>query len=154
MDIVNAATRSRMMSGIRGKNTKPEVRVRQLLHGHGFRFRLHVAHLPGKPDIVLPRFRAVVMVHGCFWHGHECHLFKWPGSRVEFWKGKIERNRMNDLKAVEALLEKGWRVATIWECAIKGVGRMNDDALAQNLTEWIQGNAAEIQIIGNNTKAL
>jgi len=127
--------------------------VRQLLHGHGFRFRLHVAHLPGKPDIVLPRFKAVVMVHGCFWHGHECHLFKWPGSRVEFWREKIECNRKNDLRAVEALLGKGWRVATIWECALKGVGRIDDDTLAQNLKEWIQGNAVEIQITGITKEA-
>ncbi len=141
------------MSGIRGENTKPEVRVRRILHGHGFRFRLHVAHLPGKPDIVLARFRAVVMVHGCFWHGHECHLFKWPSSRVQFWKEKIEQNRKNDLRAAEALLAKGWRVATIWECAMKGAGGMDDGALAKNLTEWIQGDATEMEITGKKTEA-
>lgn len=84
-DIVSSATRSRMMSGIRGRNTKPEIVIRSLLHRLGFRFRLHVRELPGNPDIVLPRHHAVVFVHGCFWHGHDCPLFKWPETRPDFW---------------------------------------------------------------------
>lgn len=106
-DVVDSATRSRMMSGIRGRNTKPEIMIRSLLHHHGFRFRLHVRDLPGKPDIVLPRHHAVIFVHGCFWHGHDCPLFKWPGTRADFWREKIGRNQSNDNLAREALLAGG-----------------------------------------------
>ena len=96
VDVVDTATRSRMMAGIRGTNTKPELLLRKGLHAQGFRFRLHSTGLPGKPDIVLPRHHAVVFAHGCFWHGHNCHLFKWPSTRPEFWQAKIERNREVD----------------------------------------------------------
>src|SRR3990172_9124666 len=99
VDIVDASTRSRMMAGIRGRNTKPEILIRSLLHCQGFRFRLHVSDLPGKPDIVLRRFRAIIFVHGCFWHGHDCHFFKWPRTRPAFWRKKIKDNHANDLKA-------------------------------------------------------
>ncbi|MFP4906044.1 very short patch repair endonuclease [Paraburkholderia sp. BR14261] len=119
VDVVDTATRSRMMSGIRGRNTKPEKLIRSLLHRRGFRFRLNVRELPGRPDIVLPRRRAVVFVHGCFWHGHNCALFKWPRTRPEFWREKIARNRLNDAKALAALAAQGWRVAVIWECACR-----------------------------------
>jgi DNA mismatch endonuclease, patch repair protein len=88
-DIVDSATRSRMMSGIRGKHTRPERMIRSALHRRGFRFRLH-GNLPGKPDLVLSRYHAVIFVHGCFWHGHECDLFRWPGTRKKFWREKIE----------------------------------------------------------------
>ena len=91
-DVVDRKTRSRMMSGIRGKNTRPELLIRKGLHARGFRFRLHDKRLPGKPDLVLPKYSAVIFVHGCFWHGHDCHLFKWPQSRREFWRKKITRN--------------------------------------------------------------
>ena len=90
VDVVDLATRSRMMAGIKGKNTKPEKLVRSLLHRQGFRFRLNVRELPGKPDIVLPRYHAVIFVNGCFWHGHECARSKWPKSRTDFWRNKIE----------------------------------------------------------------
>ena len=119
VDVVDSATRSRMMSGIRGRNTKPEILIRSLLHRQGFRFRLHVRDMPGKPDIVLPRYRAVVFVHGCFWHGHSCPLFKLPGTRPDFWREKIERNQNNDNRAKRELLADGWRVGVIWECALR-----------------------------------
>jgi DNA mismatch endonuclease (patch repair protein) len=109
-DVVDAITRSRMMSGIRGKNTKPEKLVRSLLHRQGFRFRLHVSNLPGKPDIVLPRYNAVIFVHGCFWHRHACRFFKWPQTRPDFWREKIARNCSNDLKSRRALKKEGWRI--------------------------------------------
>lgn len=137
-DIVDTATRSRMMSGIRDRNTKPEIVVRSMLHRQGFRFRLHVRELPGKPDIVLPRHRAVIFVNGCFWHGHDCHLFKWPKTRVDFWRKKIERNRENDNKARVVLLANGWRVAVVWECAIKGSGAKLDE-VAKSLAAWVSG---------------
>lgn len=140
VDVVDSATRSRMMSGIRGRNTKPEILIRSILHRQGFRFRLHVSDLPGKPDIVLPRFRAVIFVHGCFWHGHDCPLFKWPSTRPEFWREKIERNRTNDLKAIDLLHLKGWRVAIVWECAIRGKNK-NIEGLARNLADWIKSDA-------------
>jgi DNA mismatch endonuclease (patch repair protein) len=145
-DIVDVATRSRMMSGIRAINTKPEVRVRQLLHRRGFRFRTHVSGLAGKPDIVLARFRALVFVHGCFWHGHGCALFKWPKSRPEFWAQKITGNRLNDEKAVASLRDAGWRIATVWECALKGTSRLAPDAIGNALAEWLRGDETEIEI--------
>lgn len=143
-DVVDSATRSRMMSGIRGRNTKPEILIRSLLHRHGFRFRLHARDLPGKPDIVLPRYHAVIFVHGCFWHGHDCPLFKWPGTRPDFWRDKIGRNRANDHKAREALLASEWRVAIVWECAIRGASK-NTKAVAQSLADWLQGSAPFIE---------
>ena len=107
VDVVDTATRSRMMAGIKGKNTKPEKLVRSLLHRQGFRFRLNVRDLPGKPDIVLPRYRAVIFVNVCFWHGHDCSRFKWPKTRTEFWRKKIEGNRTNDPKVTQTLLAEG-----------------------------------------------
>lgn len=145
-DIVDQATRSRMMSGIRGTNTKPEIRIRSLLHRHGFRFRLHSRQLPGKPDIVLPRYHAVVFVHGCFWHGHDCPLFKMPATRSEFWQAKIERNRENDHNALYALLQSGWRVATVWECSMRGRNRLDDNLLLERLAEWLKGTEERLDL--------
>src|SRR5690349_4259655 len=109
-----------MMSGIRGKNTRPELILRSGLHRRGFRFRLHPADLPGKPDLVFPKHQAVLFAHGCFWHGHDCHLFKWPRTREEFWRTKIEQNRKVDERAQTRLGQAGWRQAVVWECALKG----------------------------------
>ena len=136
-DVVDPATRSRMMSGIRGKNTKPELFIRKALHARGFRYRLH-CDLPGKPDICLPKHRAVIFVHGCFWHGHDCHLFKWPSTRPEFWRAKIERNRAVDAAAEEALAEAGWRVAVVWECALKGRTSLPIGEVVDKLGEWLR----------------
>jgi DNA mismatch endonuclease (patch repair protein) len=97
-DIVNPETRSRFMSGIKNANTKPEIQIRQLLHHAGFRYRLHNAALPGKPDLWLARYRAVIEVNGCFWHGHDCHLFKLPSTRTDFWQTKIASNRARDAR--------------------------------------------------------
>ncbi|SOC89897.1 T/G mismatch-specific endonuclease [Ensifer adhaerens] len=112
-----------MMSGIRGTNTRPELQVRKALHAAGFRYRLHERKLPGKPDLVLPKYRAVIFVHGCFWHGHGCHLFRMPSSNSVFWQEKIAGNVARDKVAVDRLRESGWRVATVWECALKGKTR-------------------------------
>lgn len=120
VDVVTPDVRSAMMAGIRGKNTKPELLLRSGLHRAGFRFRLHDRRLPGKPDLVFPKYRAVIFVHGCFWHGHECRLFRWPKSRAGFWREKIERNRETDKRAEAALVSAGWRCAIVWECALKG----------------------------------
>lgn len=144
-DVVNAATRSRMMSGIRGRNTKPERVVRSLLHREGFRFRLHAADLPGKPDVVLRRYRAVIFVNGCFWHGHECRLFKWPGTRVEFWRMKIGRNKANDEKVRKALQEAGWRIGVIWECSLRGADK-DLDKLARKTGDWLRSKSDMLEI--------
>ncbi len=146
-DVVDPATRSRMMSGIRGKNTKPELLIRKALHARGFRYRLH-CDLPGKPDICLPKHRAVIFVHGCFWHGHGCHLFKWPSTRPEFWRAKIERNCEVDRAAEERLAAAGWRVATIWECAIKGAHRQPTETVTHSIAEWLQSREASLTIRG------
>jgi DNA mismatch endonuclease (patch repair protein) len=137
VDTVDSATRSRMMAGIRGRNTKPEILVRRLLHKLGFRFRLHVHDLPGKPDIVLPRYRAVIFIHGCFWHGHDCHLFKWPATRPDFWREKIARNQSNDARACKSLLDGGWRVGVVWECALRGADK-NVEGVAERLAQWLR----------------
>lgn len=136
-DVVDRQTRSRMMAGIRGKNTRPELWLRQSLHRLGFRYRLHVVGLPGKPDIVFPRKRAVIQVHGCFWHRHDCHLFKWPSSRPEFWRSKITRNSEKDVETLDALVKDGWRVLTIWECALKGRARLDADEIIDDVKEWL-----------------
>jgi DNA mismatch endonuclease (patch repair protein) len=119
VDIVSPEKRSSMMSGIRGKDTKPEIIIRCLLHQFGYRFRLHRKDLPGRPDIVLPKWRTVIFVNGCYWHGHEdCHLFRPPKTRTEFWTNKIENNQARDQRNHTALEDAGWKVLVIWECAV------------------------------------
>ena len=144
-DIVDSATRSRMMSGIRGRDTKPEILVRSLLHRQGFRFRLQVRTLPGRPDLVLPRYHAVICVHGCFWHGHDCHLFRLPATRTDFWRSKIEGNRSRDRRVREELLAAGWRVAVVWECALRGAGR-DVEGVVRHLADWLRGEETETGI--------
>ncbi|MGN6423637.1 MAG: very short patch repair endonuclease [Asticcacaulis sp.] len=147
-DIVDQATRSRMMSGIRGKNTKPEIMIRKGLHAAGFRYRLHDRKLPGHPDIVLPRWNAVVFTHGCFWHGHDCHLFKWPKSRPDFWRVKINGNVARDKVAVAQLEIQGWRIATIWECALKGRTKPDFADVMLRLIAWIKSEEQTLEIRG------
>lgn len=120
-DIVDRATRSRMMSGIRGRNTRPEMAVRRHLHAAGLRFRLHRKDLPGKPDIVLPRHKVAIFVHGCFWHRHAgCPKATTPSSNVEFWQKKFADNVARDVRDRAALEALGWRVLVVWECELKG----------------------------------
>ena len=147
---MDAATRSRMMSGIRSTNTTPERLVRSLLHRQGFRFRLHAKELPGRPDIVLPRYHAVILVNGCFWHGHDCSLFRLPSTRTEFWTNKFETNRRNDRRNVALLTEAGWRVAVVWECAIRGSGAIGKDALSEILADWLRRGDPKLDISANN----
>ncbi|WP_244786433.1 very short patch repair endonuclease [Cupriavidus pauculus] len=142
VDITDVATRSRMMSGIKGKNTKPELVVRRALHRLGFRYRLHVRRLAGAPDLVFPRYRAVVFVHGCFWHQHNCPLFKMPSSRTEFWQKKLDRNRERDGEHIAELLQGGWRVAVVWECSVRTAIKSNDEGLYERLADWIRGQAS------------
>jgi DNA mismatch endonuclease (patch repair protein) len=145
VDVVSPETRSRMMSGIRAKDTKPEITVRKALHSRGFRYRLHASRLPGRPDILLPRFQAALFVHGCFWHGHDCRFFKLPGTRPEFWRLKIARNQANDEKNIALLSTAGWRTGIVWECALRGQGA-NIDAVADRLAEWLESCSVNIEI--------
>ena len=140
MDIVDKQTRSRMMSGIRSKNTKPELLVRRLLHQRGFRYRLHDSRLPGKPDLVFPKYGAVIFIHGCFWHGHQCRFFRLPGTRTDFWESKISGNRKRDRKTRKVLSDSGWRIAIVWECALRG-SEANPQDVTEQLGEWLSDNS-------------
>jgi len=148
VDVVDQKTRSRMMSGIRSKNTKPELLIRKGLHARGFRFRLHDKHLPGKPDLVLPKYSAVIFVHGCFWHRHDCHLFKWPKTRREFWHKKLLRNQEKDVESYASLKKDGWYILTIWECALKGRTRRSLDEVLDMAADWLVNGRRDRQIRG------
>lgn len=147
-DIVAPEVRSRMMSAIRGINTKPELVLRRGLHARGFRFRIHQRGLPGNPDIVLTRWRAVIFAHGCFWHGHDCPLFRWPSTRPDFWRKKIERNQEIDIRTRTALEAAGWRQAVVWECALKGPGRLEPGKVISQCEKWVQSGKRFLEIRG------
>lgn len=135
-DIVDKQTRSRMMAGIRGKDTKPELALRRALHARGFRYRLHSNGVPGRPDLIFPKFRAAVFVHGCFWHRHEgCCYTTIPATRPEFWQAKFETNIARDSAVRTTLLESGWRVATVWECALRKPDKVS--ATTDRLAAWL-----------------
>jgi len=134
-----------MMSGIRAKDTKPELLIRSLLHKSGMRFRLHAKTLPGKPDMTFQKHGAVIFVHGCFWHGHGCSYFKWPKTRAEFWRKKIQRNRLNDRRARRDLEKLDWRVAVVWECAIRSP-RSDEVLLAGRIVRWLKGNRRSLEL--------
>ena len=135
-----------MMAGIGPSDTKPELIIRAGLHALGIRFRLGKSYrvdgktLPGKPDLVFPGKRAVIMVHGCFWHGHACHLFRWPSSNEAFWCTKIAGNIARDRSMREKLLVSGWRVLDVWECTLKGKERMPTGELLERCAAFIEGN--------------
>lgn len=147
-DVVGPEKRSLMMSGIQGKDTRPELAIRKALHAKGFRYKLHDRSLPGKPDMVFPKFRAAIQINGCFWHVHECHLFKWPTERQAFWKEKLEKNRIRDEMNNEALQQKGWRLLLVWECAFKGPLRLPFDQLIDEIERWIRSDACFLEIAG------
>lgn len=148
-DIVSPEKRSDMMSGIRGKDTKPEIIVRRLLHRLGYRFRLHRKDLPGRPDVVLPKWRTVIFVNGCYWHGHEdCHLFRAPKTRTEFWTIKIEGNRARDQRNYAALRDAGWKVVVIWECAVSKKLSLSDQQLDLAITGALGSSEPLIDIRG------
>lgn len=149
-DIVSPAVRSRMMAGIKGKNTRPELIVRRGLHQLGFRYKLHDKKLPGKPDLVLPMYRAVIFVHGCFWHGHNCHLFRMPTTRSEFWRQKIARNKITDSAALLSLNAAGFKVLTVWECALKGKTRKSLVNVIETCAHWLGNADGDLEISGDN----
>lgn len=136
-DVVEPAVRSRMMSGIRGKNTKPEMLIRRALFAAGYRFRLHRRDLPGAPDVVLPGRKVAIFGHGCFWHAHTgCKNARQPSTRPEFWRDKLEGNVARDRRNIEDLLAGGWRVLTVWECATRNPVALA--GLSESLSRWIE----------------
>lgn len=145
VDVVDKPTRSRMMSGIRGRNTRPEMRLRKALHARGLRYRLHRRSLPGTPDIVFPALRAAIMVHGCFWHRHEgCRYATNPATRPEFWQDKFQQNVERDRANEQALSAAGWRVATIWECALRRPEVVEETA--ERLIDWLKSSDLSIDL--------
>ncbi|WP_341962974.1 DNA mismatch endonuclease Vsr [Pseudomonas sp. RC10] len=145
-DIVDAAIRSKMMSGIKAKNTLPEVLVRKGLHSRGIRFRIHADNLPGKPDLVLRKYSAVIFIHGCFWHGHACRYFKVPKTRSEFWISKIQSNQQRDQLHIDELSEAGWRVMVVWECATRLMRKGHEANLVDLIVKWLNGSGCFAQI--------
>jgi DNA mismatch endonuclease (patch repair protein) len=150
-DVVTAEVRSRMMAGIRGVNTNPEMAIRRGLHALGWRYRLHARGLPGKPDLVFASRRAVIFVDGCFWHGHDCALFKWPSTRPEFWREKVAGNIARDLKVRRELLDRGWRVLDVHECVLKGKGRWPVDEVLAECARFLEGDEPRASIGGFQT---
>ncbi len=145
VDIVDKSTRSRMMAGIKGRNTKPERVLRRALHARGFRYRLHAKHVPGRPDLVLAKYRAIVFVHGCFWHRHEgCRYATTPATRPEFWQAKFSANVARDIAVRDSLIETGWRVATMWECALRKPEQV--EAVAEILSKWFRNGTDTIEL--------
>lgn len=147
VDVVDKAARSRMMSGIKGANTKPEQIIRQGLHGLGLRYRLHVSGLPGRPDMVFRKYNAVVFVHGCFWHGHECTLFRLPSTNTDFWRDKIGKNRARDRLQIDLLRKAGWRACIVWECAIRGADK-RVDVVCRRVARWLKGRTVFLEARG------
>lgn len=150
-DVHNKATRSRNMAAIKAKDSKPELLIRRGLFRRGFRYRLHARHLPGCPDLVLPKYKAAIQVHGCFWHGHDCDLFQWPISRSGFWRDKIGGNQVRDASSDEELIARGWRVLTIWECAIRGRQAMPLGQVLDRAAAWIRAGALRGDIRGRRS---
>ncbi|WP_457102850.1 very short patch repair endonuclease [Mesorhizobium sp. URHB0026] len=147
MDVHTPEQRRHNMSRIRSRDTKPELLLRRGLHRAGLRFRLHAPELPGRPDLVFPRFRAVILVNGCFWHGHDCPLFKLPATRPEFWVSKIAGNRARDQQNHVALGAAHWRVLTVWECCMKGPARQPLAHVIESCNAFVRGDfqCAEIE---------
>ncbi|HDY7906584.1 TPA: DNA mismatch endonuclease Vsr [Vibrio vulnificus] len=146
MDVHYKATRSRNMKAIKNKDTRPELVVRKLLHGHGFRYWVAPAGLPGKPDIWLAKWNAVIFINGCFWHGHQRSCFRLPKTRTEFWQEKIEKNKIRDEANRRDLRRCGRRVLTIWECALKGKGKLSDIMLLTLIKTWLICDGPEAEI--------
>lgn len=138
------------MASIGSKNTKPEMLLRRALHARGFRYRLHAKDLPGKPDMVFPRHRAALFVNGCFWHGHDCELFRLPATRTDFWRKKIEGNRARDDAVLALMRNMGWRVITAWECAMRGTRKRSVDRIADEIAAWLPSSAPDGELRGGS----
>lgn len=137
-DVHSPEVRSKNMRAIRGRDTKPELIIRKGLHHLGFRYRISPPELPGKPDLYFPKYRAVIFVHGCFWHAHRCYMFHLPATRREFWKEKLNKNIQRDKKVTQSLLDKELRVLVVWECAIKGRKKIKKELLLDCIARWVR----------------
>lgn len=137
-DVHSPEVRSKNMRAIRGRDTRPELVIRKSLHNLGFRYRISPSELPGKPDIYFPKYRAVILVNGCFWHAHGCYMFHLPATRKEFWKDKLSKNIYRDRKVIKSLLDKGLRVLVVWECSVKGKKKIKKELLLDCIANWIR----------------
>ncbi len=147
-DTVSVERRSEIMALVGSKDTKPELLIRKGLHALGFRYRLHVKDLPGKPDLVFPRYRAVIQINGCFWHGHACPLCRMPNSNTEYWNSKIARNKKRDISNRQLLLDEHWRVLTIWECALTGKSKLGLNQVIELASAWLLSTESICEIKG------
>jgi len=147
MDVVNPNVRSRIMGSVRQRDTRPEMRLRRQLHRLGLRYRVNVRSLPGSPDLVFPKFKAVIFVHGCFWHVHGCKFSTTPSSRSAFWKKKFSDNLARDKRNIDKLSNQGWRVLVVWECALKQQDS-SDEILSRRVISWLKGENARGEISG------
>jgi DNA mismatch endonuclease, patch repair protein len=150
---LDQSDRSKLMARIGGKDTAPELVVRRGLHAAGFRFRLHMRNLPGRPDLVLPKYRAVIFVNGCFWHGHDCDAFRWPATRQDFWTAKISGNRSRDAANTLKLTELDWRVGIVWECALRRKATSEQTKTLTALKDWLRGTDSMIELRGDKDGA-
>jgi len=145
MDTVDKATRTKIMSSVGQRNTKPEMKIRRALHALGFRYRLNVRSLPGSPDLVFPKYRSVIFVQGCFWHSHDCKYATKPATRKEFWAKKFESNRKRDKKKALELRNQEWRVLVVWECATKG-DESSLEKTVMSIVNWLESDEKEGEI--------
>jgi len=145
MDVHSPEQRSFNMSRIRGKNTRPEIMVRRWLWANGYRYRLHRKDLPGKPDIVLPKYRAAIFVHGCFWHRHGCKTTTTPSTNMEFWLKKFNDTINRDQLNIQTLLENGWRVGIVWECVLTGKNA-DLNIFTKHFREWVHSNTMLLSV--------
>ena len=148
VDTVTPEKRSQVMALVGSKDTRPEMLIRRGLHRLGYRYRLHAKDLPGKPDLVFPRFKSVIQINGCFWHGHSCYRCRMPATNKEYWFGKIAKNRKRDLSNLQQLQMKGWRVLTIWECALIGRERIDLSEALSMASDWLLSRMAIAEIRG------
>ncbi|WP_183734712.1 very short patch repair endonuclease [Rhizobium sp. BK275] len=143
--------RSVLMSRVRQKDTGPELVLRKYLHAAGLRYVLHNRSLPGTPDLIFPRFKAVIFVHGCFWHAHGCRRATIPASRQDFWTSKFLRNKFRDVEDINSLQNLGWRVCIVWECALKGKSKVNPDLLVSDIVGWLKQDVRFLQVEGRRS---
>lgn len=154
MDTVDSQTRSKIMGRVGQKNTGAEMLLRRALHRKGLRYRLHDRSLPGSPDIVFPRFNSVLFVHGCYWHSHGCYRSTIPKSDREFWTNKFETNRIRDERSQKLLVSEGWRVLTVWECALRGKLSSPVEDVADAVRDWLESEVPMGEIDGRSVEAM
>lgn len=149
-DKVTSEVRSRMMSAIRGRDTKPELAIRRGLHALGFRYSLHSSRFSGRPDLVLPKYRAVIWVHGCYWHGHDCGAAKLPSSNESYWHPKIARTQERDRKNSQAVATAGWRSLVIWECCLRGKSAPGVERVLELASAWLRESKDSTEFRGDS----